>query len=276
MHPRPHRRPVREGLRVQHRPDHRRPAERRRPTGDRGPGRPRRQPRPLHLGAHRPHIPRTRHHLRSRSANGHQHPGPVPGGPATPTPAGPPLHPQTRPRRLLRQPGTGGDRCCVTGGLHSFPGLPRRHTTAGGAALQCSGEPGATGLARGVLGSASGSVRVRGCGAASAAVMYQGQRGRAALVGFPGRGCEQLGRRALSSACRPDRRQPTWCVRPGHRPSGGAWPDPRHRVAPGSEAPDTSALKWPGRPVPTHAAAAPGACPRRIRSVSTNGTDQSG
>jgi hypothetical protein len=71
-------------------------------------------------------------------------------------------------QRLLRQPGAGRDRCCVTGGLHSFPGLPHRHTTADGAALPRSGEPCATGLARGVLGSAVGrrsSTRLR-CGAA--------------------------------------------------------------------------------------------------------------
>ncbi|MFC7265406.1 ribulokinase [Streptomyces lutosisoli] len=52
-------------------------------------------------------TPNTRHHLRSRRRHRHPHPGPGPGRPATPSPAGPALHPQTRPRRVLREPGDG-------------------------------------------------------------------------------------------------------------------------------------------------------------------------
>ena len=45
-------------------------------------------------------------HLRGRRRDRPPHPGPDPTSPAAPSPPRPPLHPQTRPRRLLRQPGS--------------------------------------------------------------------------------------------------------------------------------------------------------------------------
>ena len=58
---------------------------------------------PFTWGTQRAQVARARHHLRGRRRDGAAHAVAQPAGLAAATPDGPPLHPQARPGRLLRQ-----------------------------------------------------------------------------------------------------------------------------------------------------------------------------
>ena len=68
------------------------------------PRRARRQPRPVHLGRDAPASPSNTRSSARPSPTWRCTPSPCPRGPAAPASPEPPLHPQARPGRLLRQP----------------------------------------------------------------------------------------------------------------------------------------------------------------------------